>query len=113
MRIYLQHPPSDVMAELGDLEDSTSTVHDPALANFFIYFVSTRSQLFTIAEKLQHLSGPSQIIWVCWPKKPLKSQQVVDEQDLRDALLPIGLVDTKRTDVSVEYSGMKFVWRNK
>lgn len=113
MRIYMQHVPTDVLHELGDLEDSTSTVHDPALANFFIYFVSTKTQLFNVAEKLQHLGAPSQAIWVCWPKKVSSSSNPVDDQDLRDALLPIGLVDSRRFDISKQHAAMKFIWRQK
>jgi hypothetical protein len=111
MRIYMQHVPADVLHELRDLEDSTSTVHDPALANFFLYFVSTKPQLFNIAEKLQHLGAPSQLIWVCWPKKVSSSSHHVIDQDLRDALLPIGLVDSRRFDISKHHAAMKFVWR--
>lgn len=113
MRIFIQHPPADFMKDLGDLEDSTSTVHDPTLANFFIYFVSTNAQLFNIAEKLQHLGAPSQTIWIFWPIKKPASKHSIDEQDLRDSLLPIGLFDSKQITVSTEYSGMKFVWRKK
>lgn len=110
MRIYLQHVPTNVTHALGDLDDSTSTVVDPDLANFFLYFVSHRSELFTIAEKLQHLDAPSQIVWICWSKKQGKT---INEQDLRDALLPIGLVDSKRSDILNDFTGIKFVWRKK
>lgn len=111
MRLYFYQAPSDVLDELGDLDDDTTLVHDAPLANFFHYFVTTRSQLFNIAEKLQHMQAPGQIIWISWPKKSSKMKTDVTEQDLRDALLPIGLVDTKVCAVSDVYSGLKFVWR--
>lgn len=113
MRVFLHHPPSDVLAKLGDLDDDTTVVHDPQLANFFHYFIATRSQLFNVAETLQHLKAPGQIVWISWPKQSSKINTDVAEQDLRDALLPIGLVDTKACDVSDTYSGLKFVWRKK
>lgn len=113
MRLYLEHAPSDVLSELGDLDDDTTIVFDPSLANYFHYFISTRSQLHTIAESVQHLKAPNQIFWISWPKKSSKAKSDISEQDLRDALLPIGLVDTKVCAVSDIYSGLKFVWRKK
>lgn len=113
MRLYFERAPSDVMVELGDLDDQTTVVHDAPLANFQHYFVSTRTQLFNVAEKLQHLRAPGQIIWISWPKKSAKIKTNISEQDLRDALLPIGLVETKVCAVSDIYTGLKFVWRNR
>lgn len=113
MRLYFERLPVDVHTELGDLDDDTSLVHDAQLANYFHYFISTRSQLMTTAETLQHLKAPGQIVWISWPKKASKVKTDITEQDLRDALLPIGLVDTKVCSISDTYSGLKFVWRNK
>lgn len=113
MRLYFHNAPSDVLNELGDLDDDTSVVHDEALANFFHYFISTRTELFNVAEKLQHLHAPGQIVWISWPKKAAKIKTDFTEQDIRDALLPIGLVDTKVCAVSDIFSGLKFVWRQK
>ncbi len=113
MRLYFERLPSDVHTAIGDLDDDTTVVHDPQLANYFHYFITTRAQLTPIAESLQHLQAPGQIIWISWPKKASKVTADVTEQDLRDALLPIGLVDTKVCAVSDIYSGLKFVWRKK
>ena len=111
MRLYLHSVPSDVLANMGDLEEVTSVVKDPELANFFLYVVTTKAQLQQIAEKHQHLKAPSQLLWIAWPKKTSSVKSAVTEQDLRDTLLPIGLVDTKVCAISDIYSGLKFVWR--
>ncbi|MDQ5982508.1 MAG: hypothetical protein QG549_505 [Patescibacteria group bacterium] len=113
MRLYFERLPSDVHTAIGDLDDDTTVVHDPQLANYFHYFITTRAQLTTVAESLQHLKAPGQIVWISWPKKASKVTADVTEQDLRDALLPIGLVDTKVCAVSDTFSGLKFVWRKK
>ena len=113
MRLYFERLPVDVHTELGDLDDDTTLVNDTQLANYFHYFISTRAQLLPIAEELQHLHAPGQIVWISWPKQASKVKTDVTEQDLRDALLPIGLVDTKVCSVSDTYSGLKFVWRKK
>lgn len=113
MRLYLHNAPHSVITDLGDLDDDTTVVNDPFLANFFHYFISTRTDLYTIAETLQHLHAPSQILWISWPKKSSKMKSEISEQDLRDALLPIGLVDTKVCAINDTYSGLKFVWRQR
>ena len=113
MRLYFERLPVDVHTELGDLDDDTTLVHDAQVANYFHYFITTRAQLSPISEELQHLKAPGQIIWISWPKQASKVKTDVSEQDLRDALLPIGLVDTKVCSVSDIYSGLKFVWRKK
>jgi hypothetical protein len=113
MRLYIHNMPHDVVLALGNLDDDTTIVTDPVLANFFHYFVATKSELFNIAETFQHLKAPSQILWISWPKKSSGVKSEISEQDLRDALLPIGLVDTKVCAVSDVYSGLKFVWRKK
>lgn len=111
MRVYLSGTPHTVATELGNLNDDTTLVTDPTLANFFLCFITTRSELSTVAETVQHLHAPGQIIWIAWPKKASGVKSEVTEQDLRDALLPIGLVDTKVAAVSTVYSGLKFTWR--
>lgn len=111
MRLYLYNMPVDVMTELGDLDDDTTVVNDEVLANYFHYFITSKTELTTIAETLQHLHAPGQIVWISWLKNKPKGTHNVTEQDLRDALLPIGMVDTKVASISASYSGLKFVWR--
>lgn len=113
MRLYFHDAPAEFLAELDDLEDVTTTVRDPELANFFHYFVTTRSHLQLVAEKIQHLKAPDQILWISWPKQSSKVQTDISEQDLRNALLPIGMVDVKSISISAIYSAVKFVWRKK
>ncbi len=111
MRLYFSNAPADVLSELGDLDDDTSIVSDEAAANYLHYFITTKHQLEIIAERIEHLKEPHQIIWISWPKKSSKIPSEISDQDLRDALLPAGLVDTKVCSVSSIYSGLKFVWR--
>lgn len=113
MRLYFHNAPSDVLDELGDLDDVTSLVYDEESASYLHYFITTKPQLRSIAEKMTHLQEPHQIVWVSWPKKSSKVPSEITEQDLRDELLPIGLVDIKVCAVSEVYSGLKFVWRKK
>jgi hypothetical protein len=51
------------------------------------------------------------IIWVSWPKKAAKVATGVTEDVVREAALPLGLVDTKVCAVDAVWSGLKLVLR--
>jgi hypothetical protein len=111
MRLYFHNAPADVLAELGDLDDDTSIVNSEEIASYLHYFITTKSQLKMIAERVEHLKEPHQIFWISWPKKASGVPTEITEDDLRAQLLPTGLVDVKVCAVSDVYSGLKFVWR--
>lgn len=50
-------------------------------------------------------------LWVAWPRKAAGHVSDVDENLLREVLLPTGVVDVKVAALDVDWSGLKFVWR--
>jgi hypothetical protein len=50
-------------------------------------------------------------LWVAWPRKAGGHVSDVDENLLREVLLPTGVVDVKVAALDVDWSGLKFVWR--
>ena len=50
-------------------------------------------------------------LWVSWPKKTSGTKTDLAEQDLRDAILPLGWVDVKVAAVDDTWSGLKFLRR--
>ena len=50
-------------------------------------------------------------LWIAWPRKAAGHASDISEQDLRDIVLPTGLVDTKVAALEEDWSGLKFVWR--
>ena len=50
-------------------------------------------------------------LWVSWPKKSSGIKTDVTEQNFRDAILPLGWVDTKVAAIDEKWSGLKFVRR--
>lgn len=50
-------------------------------------------------------------LWTSWPKKSSGMKTDLTEQDLRDAILPLGWVDTKVAAVDDTWSGLKFLRR--
>jgi len=50
-------------------------------------------------------------LWIAWPRKAAGHVSDISEQDLRDIVLPTGLVDTKVAALDDDWSALKFVWR--
>lgn len=50
-------------------------------------------------------------IWLSWPKKTSGMKTDLGEQDLRDAILPLGWVDVKVASIDDTWSGLKFLRR--
>jgi hypothetical protein len=68
----------------------------------------------TLADKLREcleLIAEDGMIWVSWPKKAAKVATDVTEDVIREAALPLGLVDTKVCAVDDTWSGLKLVIR--
>lgn len=54
---------------------------------------------------------PDGALWVLWPRKAAGHVSDVSENAVRDAVLPLGLVDVKVAAVDNDWSGLKIVWR--
>jgi hypothetical protein len=50
-------------------------------------------------------------LWLAWPRKAAGHVSDISENDLRDLVLPRGLVDVKVAALDEDWSGLKFVWR--
>jgi len=48
-------------------------------------------------------------LWICWPKKDSGMQTDLGENDIRQALLLLGWVDTKVASMDDTWSGLKFL----
>jgi hypothetical protein len=51
------------------------------------------------------------MIWISWPKKAAKLDTDITEDVVREAALPLGLVDVKVCAVDAVWSGLKLVIR--
>ena len=61
-------------------------------------------------ESFRHLKQ-SGSFWVSWYKKAAKLPTEITEDTIRDAALPLGLVDVKVCAVDEKWSGLKLVIR--
>jgi hypothetical protein len=57
--------------------------------------------------------APDGAIWISWPKEAAKVETDITEDRVRDAALPLGLVDIKVCAVDDVWSGLKLVVRKK
>lgn len=74
-------------------------------------FVRTRRELDAVLAKLDPLLAPAGQLWISWPKKASKVPTDITEDSVRDAALPLGLVDVKVCAVDAVWSGLKLVRR--
>jgi hypothetical protein len=74
-------------------------------------FVTERADLSAKLHQLMPLLAPSGFIWVSWPKKASKVPTDITEDTIRDACLPMGLVDVKVCAVDETWSGLKLMKR--
>ncbi|MFN2569689.1 MAG: DUF3052 domain-containing protein [Candidatus Dormibacteria bacterium] len=50
-------------------------------------------------------------LWIAWPRRAAGHSSDISEGDLREMILPSGLVDIKVAALDPDWSGLKFVWR--
>ena len=54
---------------------------------------------------------PAGALWIAWPRRAAGHVSDVTENGIRDAVLPLGLVDVKVAAIDNDWSGLKVVWR--
>lgn len=74
-------------------------------------FTNGRDDLFRLLPLLQRLIKQDGSIWVSWYKKAAKLPTELTEDTVREAALPLGLVDVKVCAVDDKWSGLKLVIR--
>jgi hypothetical protein len=50
-------------------------------------------------------------LWIAWPRRAAGHSSDISENDLRELILPTGLVDTKVAAIDEDWSGLRFMWR--
>lgn len=74
-------------------------------------FTTSFSELATLLVLYRKRLAPGGAVWVSWPKKASKVPTDINEDRVRDAALPLGLVDVKVCAVDDVWSGLKLVIR--
>jgi hypothetical protein len=74
-------------------------------------FTNSRDELFRLLDEAREVIRQDGMIWVSWYKKAAKLPTEITEDTIRDAALPMGLVDVKVCAVDEKWSGLKLVIR--
>jgi hypothetical protein len=86
-------------------------VPDAAPADVIISFVRTAVELTDRVEELGSRIFPDGAFWVAWPRRAAGHDSDVTDNVVREAVLPLGLVDVKVAAIDDDWSGLKIVWR--
>ena len=74
-------------------------------------FTNSRDELFRVLDEARTVIKTDGMIWVSWYKKAAKLPTEITEDTIREAALPLGLVDVKVCAVDEQWSGLKLVIR--
>lgn len=119
MSTFFSHAPTEYFEALGQ-RHLTYRPDDDGVFVFIHAFFTDKAQLEASGSILTSKLADNGMLWVSWPRLSGHGGQAkqasgvktdITEQDLRDVLLPLGVVDVKVCAVTDVWSGMKFVWR--
>ncbi|MHB8681028.1 MAG: DUF3052 domain-containing protein [Acidimicrobiales bacterium] len=79
-------------------------------ASVVVVFVPRAAELGRALDVVPEL-GPTDALWVAWPRRAAGHDSDVTDEVVRQALLPTGLVDVKVAALGEDWSGLRFVWR--
>jgi hypothetical protein len=110
-KIRLINPPENYFTLLGT--SNLSLVEAEVKADFIHCFIKTENELNEQLPELKSQVEKNGMIWISWPKKTAKIPTDVNENNIRNCALKIGLVDVKVCAVDKTWSGLKLVYRLK
>ncbi|MFD8500484.1 DUF3052 domain-containing protein [Amycolatopsis sp. NPDC059657] len=108
-RLVLLHAPSGW--EVPELPGGVRVLRRGMAGDVIVAFYRSRRELVADSAKFTSLA-PGCALWIAWPRKAGGHVSDIAEQDLRDLLLPTGLVDVKVAALDNDWSGLKFLWRS-
>jgi hypothetical protein len=106
LRVALDRAPSGW--QLDDPPELTFVRSGPA--GVIVAFVRSAGELSRVA-RLGERIFPDGALWIAWPRRAAGHESDVTENGIRDAVLPLGLVDVKVAAIDEDWSGLKIVWR--
>ena len=76
-----------------------------------VFFTTSRRELQRRFAKLKRMMGPTDGLWVAWPKKAAKIETDLDFATVQQIGLDAGLVDNKSAAIDEEWQAVRFVYR--
>lgn len=90
----------------GDLPRAASEERPDIVVAYFREAAQLRAEV----ARLGDLIFPDGMLWIAWPRKAA-GRSDIDDNLIRDVVLPLGLVDTKVAALGEDWSGLRVVWR--
>jgi hypothetical protein len=111
-RVFVENAPGTFRAALEPLPEDIVFVDTLASDLDMIHLFTDRAQVLAPSLKryLKKIK-PAGYVWVSWPKKASKVPTDITEDTIREAALPLGLVDVKVCAIDEVWSGLKLVIR--
>jgi len=94
--------------EKGTLATARVSAFEPDIIHLF---TNSRDELFRGLAEYRNVIKQDGAIWVSWYKRAAKLPTEITEDVVREAALPLGLVDVKVCAVDERWSGLKLVIR--
>lgn len=107
--VMLLGAPTDVMAELPP--DVAVRTQLRGKADVVVAFFTGRQQFEGRVDTLGKVVFPDGGLWIAWPKKSSGVVTDITDHVVREAALPLGLVDNKVCAIDDTWSGLRLVWR--
>jgi hypothetical protein len=112
MRVAILGAPAGFDATLGPLPDGVAVARRlGGSKDMVIVFVTERAALARRLDALRAAIAPDGMVWVAWPKRASGVRTDVTEDEVREVVLPTGLVDVKVCAIDATWSGLKVVIR--
>ena len=103
--------PDDVLIVQAGDRPSARAKSSTGPADIVHLFTNSRDDLFRKLAEYKNLIKQNGAIWVSWYKRAAKLATEITEDTVREAALPLGLVDVKVCAVDDRWSGLKLVIR--
>lgn len=113
MTVLIVNAPDDYDEILEPLPEGVEIARDilSGPVDVLHLFTNTRDGLFSGLADARAKIIQNGSIWVSWYKKAAKLPTEITEDTIREAALPLGLVDVKVCAVDDKWSGLKLVIR--
>ncbi len=113
LAVHVHGAPANYRKELNLADPKSVTwLTEPAEGVQLIHaFTRSQAELKKLLALYRKRVAPDGAIWISWPKKAAQVETDLTEDRVRDAALPLGLVDIKVCAVDDVWSGLKLVVR--
>ena len=79
--------------------------------NVVVLFTASAADLAKRFPALKKTLGPSEGLWVAWPKKASRLETDLDFATVQETGLAAGLVDNKSASIDADWQALRFVYR--